>query len=150
MMYYDMLVVMSHICLNASCPQVMLFKCVTWCVCVYLLTHAWPRLIYVTCSMTHSYTWHDSLIYATWFTRVRDMTHFYVWRDSLLCVTWLTHICDMTHSYIWHNHDSFLYAAWLIRICNITHFCVWYDWCQLESMVACAMTDYCVTHDTRT
>jgi len=28
------------------------------------------------------------------------MTHSYTWHDSLICVTRLTHTCDVTHSYI--------------------------------------------------
>jgi len=42
------------------------------------------------CAMTHSYTWHDSFVYETWF--IHDTT-----RVQLL------HLCDTTHSHVWHG-----------------------------------------------
>ena len=104
----------------------------------------WATRRIPTCTMTHSYVWHDSFtcvtrlearllerayasfIYATWLIYMCGMTHLYVWHDSFICVTWLTYMCDMTRLYVWHDshicalwlvwHDSFLYAPWLICV----------------------------------
>ena len=58
-----------------------------------LQTWTTPRGMHVhLCDMTHSYMWHDALIFV-----IRRIIH----------VTWLIHTCDMTHSYMWL--DSFLH-----------------------------------------
>ena len=92
------------------------------------------------CDMTHSYVWHDSLIYATRLIHMCDMIHPYVWHDSSMCVTrsyvcvvvhhwcmlqdsftsvtWFIHMCDMTHPYVWH--DSFIFVTWRF-VCVVPH-----------------------------
>jgi len=77
-----------------------------------------PWLIHI-CTMTHSYTCHDSFIHVTWLWLLHtcDMTHSYMWHDSIIRHR-LIYTCDMTHSYMWH--DSFIHVTWLIHTCNMT------------------------------
>ena len=52
-----------------------------------LQTWTTPRGMHVhLCDMTHSYMWHDALIFV-----IRRIIH----------VTWLIHTCDLTHCYIY-------------------------------------------------
>jgi len=100
------------------------FVYLTWLIDTYLpQAKPWCRT-----QADYPYMCHDSFIYVTWLTHIRDMTHPYMWHNSFiyiykeprLCVElWLIiHTCVMTHSYM--SRDSFIYVTWLIRICDIT------------------------------
>ena len=99
--------------------------CVTWliriCVTNYVSlraceTHRHAYSIWNMCDMTHSYLWHDSLI---WLTYMCNVTPSHVWHESFRCdkceicdldsfirATWLIHMWDMARSFV--RHDTFL------------------------------------------
>ena len=85
----------------------------------------------VTCSYTHSYTWHDSWMCAAWLSHIHDVTPWCMWHDSFIIV------CDMTHSHIWH--DAWIYVTW----CNMTP---WYMWHHTSMYVARLIHIYDITH----
>jgi len=122
------------------------------CVAVYrsvssmFHSHRWRDVfICVTCHGCVLRTWlvadvwhdtrHDSFIYVTWFSHVRDMTlrrlavtwridmsimtHWYVWDDSLICVRWLIHHTGIVMWYVYH--DSLICVPWLVDMCEMTH-----------------------------
>jgi len=75
-------------------------------------------------------------VHVTWLTHIRvmcDMTHSYTWHDSLICVTWLIHTCDMNISYVCMTHLKFIWhassigATWLIHLFGTTHSYKWHD-----------------------
>jgi len=84
------------------------FICGTWVRCVTLMmAKVWQR-----CDMTHPDMRHDSIIRATWLTRMSQKTLF-------ICAAWLIRTCNMTHPHM--RHDSIICATWLIHMCNMTH-----------------------------
>ena len=82
-----------------------------------------------TCDMTHSYVWHDSIVYVTWLIqRTADEGV-----RSLICVTWLVHTCEMSNPYgchdsstcmmwpyervmshVWMSHGTLMDVTWLL------------------------------------
>ena len=85
--------------------------------------------------------WHDSYSRVTWLILTCDMTLSFVWHDSLLCTTWL-HTSEMPNSFVWYfalicvkwcvvwlvddmtrsitGHFLFWYVTWRILVCGVT------------------------------
>jgi len=94
----------------------------------------WLNNVY---DMTHSYMWHDAVMYVKRLIHIHDMTHGCMWHDSFAyayhdswthdslmygipvhgMIRWYSR--EMTHSYIWH--DSCTYVTWLIHIYGMNH-----------------------------
>jgi len=62
----------------------------------YIMCEVW---LILTCAMTNSCLWHDSLVY-------RARTHSYVWHDLFIYVTLLDCTCAMTQSSVWHDSSK--------------------------------------------
>jgi len=90
------------------------------------------------CDITHSYVWHDAVIYVTRRIHMCDTTHSYVWHDSFICVKWRNHMCDTTQSYqhvcthtVRHGNRHLVSSNPVmtrrIHTYDMTHSYVWHD-----------------------
>jgi len=109
------------------------FSCVTWLTATRGDMSGVDSFIRVTwlipmCDMTHSYTWHDSLLrVVTCEGRCCSFLPLlfasFVWHDVFLRETWLMYA--LTHSFVWH--DWYLCVTWLIHTCDMTRYHVCRD-----------------------
>ena len=111
-------------CLWCWCLQdVDVFDDIVCALCVFAMSH--DSLHMRGCDMTHSYVWHDSFAFLTWFIHMYAMTHPYVSHASCLnSRRWILMSC-MCDAHVTHtlSHTCCMLMT-LACVCHVRFICV--------------------------